>query len=304
MNIKELKRQKESNFEKLTKAVTSLNKGAEANSKDTSFWQPTVDKMGNGYAVIRFLPAPKGEDLPFVRIWDHGFQGPGGWYIEKSLTTIGKEDPVSEYNSKLWNSSSDDDSPERKQARKQKRRLSYVSNIYVVSDPGNKENEGKVFRYKYGKKIFEKINDMMHPVHPDEEAMNPFDFWEGANFKLKIRQVDGYRNYDKSEFERSAPLADDAELEEIWNTQYSLNALIADSEFKTYDQLKARLALVLGESPRQRSNNDEESAPAPKQRSSSPPNQKAAAPARKPVVEDDEEEDTMEFFKRIAEEDE
>jgi hypothetical protein len=301
MNFKDLKKQKESNFEKLTKAVGSLNKGSESNGKDASFWEPTVDKMGNGYAVIRFLPAPKGEDLPFVRIWDHGFQGPGGWYIEKSLTTIGKQDPVSEFNSKLWNSSTSDDSPERKQARKQKRRLSYVSNIYVVSDPGNKENEGKVFRYKYGKKIFEKINDMMHPVHPDEEAMNPFDFWEGANFKLKIRQVDGYRNYDKSEFDKTGPLADDAELEEIWGKEHPLNSLVAESEFKTYDQLKARLSLVLGDVARR--SNDEEAAPAPKQRASAPPSQKAVAPSKKPAADDDEE-DTMEFFKRIAEEDE
>jgi len=302
MNFNDLKKQKTSNFEKLTKAVSSLNKTSEGNDKDTTFWTPTVDKAGNGYAIIRFLPAPKGEDLPFVRIWDHGFQGPGGWYIEKSLTTLGKPDPVSEYNSKLWNSSASDDSPERKQARKQKRRLSYVSNIYVVSDPGNKENEGKVFRYKYGKKIFEKINDMMHPVHPDEEAMNPFDFWEGANFKLKIRQVDGYRNYDKSEFEKAAPLSDDdSELEEIWTKQHSLNQLIAESEFKTYDQLKARLSLVLGDVPRNSNRDEDEEAPPPQKASAAP--KRAAAPAKREVVDDDDE-DTLEFFKRIAEEDE
>jgi hypothetical protein len=245
VNFKDLKKNSSSNFDKLNKAVESMNKGG--SKKDESFWEPTVDKAGNGYAVIRFLPAPKDEDLPFVRIWDHGFQGPGGWYIEKSLSTINKPDPLGELNSKLWNSSTDDDSPARKQARKQKRRLSYISNIFVVSDPGNKENEGKVFKYKYGKKIFEKINDAMHPTSPDETAFDPFNMWEGANFKLKIRQVEGYRNYDKSAFEDVSALSDDdSELEEIWNKQHSLVELIDPKNFKSYDVLKAKLDKVLG----------------------------------------------------------
>ena len=221
VNFKDLKKKSSSNFEALTKAVESINKGG--SKKDESYWEPTVDKAGNGYALIRFLPAPKDEDLPFVRIWDHGFQGPGGWYIEKSLSTLNQPDPLAEFNSKLWNSTTDDDAPPRKQARKQKRRLSYISNIYVVSDPGNKDNEGKVFRYKYGKKIFDKIMEAMQPEFEDETPIDPFDFWQGANFKLKIVKKDGYWNYDKSEFERVAPLLeDDDALESVRNNHYSL----------------------------------------------------------------------------------
>ena len=304
VNFKDLKKKSSSNFEALTKAVESINKGG--SKKDESYWEPTVDKAGNGYAVIRFLPAPKDEDLPFVRIWDHGFQGPGGWYIEKSLSTINQPDPLAEFNSKLWNSTTDDEGPPRKQARKQKRRLSYISNIYVVTDPGNPDNEGKVFRYKYGKKIFEKINDAMHPTAPDETAFNPFDLWEGANFKLKIRQVEGYRNYDKSEFVDTAALSDDdSELEEIWNKQHSLQELLDPKNFKTYDELKRRLALVLGDTKgSDEVEEEEEEAPPPKQKSAPQSKSKASAPKKQAAADDDEDEDSLEFFKRIAEEDE
>jgi len=211
---------------------------------DERLWKPNVDKAGNGYAVIRFLPAPQGEDLPWVRVWNHAFQGPTGqWYIENSLTTLNQKDPVSEYNTQLWNSGIESD---KEIARKQKRKLQYYSNIYVVSDPSAPENEGKVFLYKYGKKIFDKLMEAMQPAFEDETAINPFDFWEGANFKLKIRKVDGYWNYDKSEFESASALNDDdAALEGIYNKQHSLNEFVAPSNFKSYDELKARLDAVL-----------------------------------------------------------
>ena len=212
---------------------------------DERLWKPTMDKSGNGYAVIRFLPAPTGEDLPWVKLWNHAFQGPTGqWYIENSLTTLGKNDPVSEYNSKLWNSGVETD---KEIARKQKRKLQYYSNIYVVSDSANKQNEGKVFLYRYGKKIFDKVMEAMQPAFEDETPVNPFDFWEGANFKLKLRKVDGYWNYDKSEFDSTSALldGDDAALEEVFNQQYSLAEFTAPSNFKSYDELKTRLDMVL-----------------------------------------------------------
>ena len=212
---------------------------------DERLWKPTMDKSGNGYAVIRFLPAPNGEDLPWVKLWNHAFQGPTGqWYIENSLTTLGKNDPVSEYNSKLWNSGIETD---KEIARKQKRKLQYYSNIYVVSDSANPQNEGKVFLYRYGKKIFDKVMEAMQPAFEDETPVNPFDFWEGANFKLKLRKVDGYWNYDKSEFDNTSALldGDDGALEEVFNGQYSLAEFTAPSNFKSYDELKTRLDMVL-----------------------------------------------------------
>ncbi len=238
-------RKNRGNFDSLMKAVESIaNPSNEKKGDDDRFWKPTVDKAGNGLAVIRFLPAPAGEELPWVRIWDHGFQGPTGkWYIENSLTTLNKPDPVAELNSELWNSGIE---ANKEIARKQKRRLSYVSNILVIRDPANPENEGKVFLYKYGKKIFDKIKDVMQPTFEDEAPVNPFDLWEGANFKLKIRQVEGYRNYDKSEFDGPTALSDDdAELERVWKQSHSLAAFLDPSNFKSYDELKAKLDAVL-----------------------------------------------------------
>ena len=213
---------------------------------DDRMWKPTVDKAGNGYAVIRFLPAVEGDDLPWAKYWDHFFQGPTGqWYVEKSLTTIGKDDPVSEMNSKLWNTGIEAD---KDTARKRKRRLHYVSNIYVVSDPENPENEGKVFLYTYGAKIFEKIMDSMQPKFQDESPVNPFDMWKGANFKMKIANVAGYRNYDRSEFANAEALnADDSVLEGIYNQQHSLNEFTDPSSFKSYSELNLKLTRVLGE---------------------------------------------------------
>ena len=242
-----LKRNRNS-FEKLTKAIDSINAPTEGSGKDERFWQPEVDKAGNGMAIIRFLPAPAvdGDDaLPWVRLFDHGFQGPGGWYIENSLTTLNQKDPVSEYNSVLWNSGIE---ANKEIARKQKRRLFYIANIIVVSDPKNPDNEGQVRLYKFGKKIFDKLTEAMNPQFEDEKAVNPFDFWEGANFKLKIRQVEGYRNYDKSEFESPSALfdGDDAKLEALWKKEYSLKEFLDPKHFKSYDVLKAKLDKVLG----------------------------------------------------------
>ena len=227
---------------KLVKEVEKMN--SNSSGGDDRLWKPEMDKTGNGYAVIRFLPAPDGEDLPWVKMYSHGFQGPGGWYIENSLTTLGQKDPVSEYNRTLWNSGSDKN---KEIVRKQKRKLSYYSNIYVVKDPANPQNEGQVFLFKFGKKIFDKVMAAMQPEFEDETPINPFDFWQGANFKLKIRKVDGYWNYDKSEFDSPNILLDDDDaLEALWKKQYSLTAMTAADQFKSYEQLQTRLDYVLG----------------------------------------------------------
>ena len=244
-----LKRNRNS-FEKLSKAVEATSTGtADSNSKeDTRFWQPEVDKAGNGMAVIRFLPAPSidGDDaLPWVRTFSHGFQGPGGWFIDNCLTTLNEKCPVCEHNNTLWNSGVE---ANKDVARKQKRKLSYVANILVISDPSNPSNEGQIRLYKFGKKIFDKITEAMNPEFADETPVNPFDLWEGANFKLKIRNVEGYRNYDKSEFADASALldGDDAKLEELWKKEYSLKDFTEKKNFKPYDQLKTRLDKVLG----------------------------------------------------------
>lgn len=280
-------------LETLTSELNKLNGGESKGGADDRFWTATVDKAGNGYAVIRFLPSPPDEDVPFVRMFDHGFQGPGGWYIENSLTTIGKNDPVSEYNSKLWNSGIE---ANKDIVRKQKRRLHFISNIQVISDPSNPANEGKVFLFKYGKKIFDKLKEAMEPQFADEEAVNPFDLWAGAPFKLKIRNLEGYRNYDKSEFGSPEPLSsDDKELEKIWKSEHSLQEFLAPSNFKTYEELAARLAKVLAE----------DSAPAKRARAEEVEIEEDSAPTFKashaPKYSGDEDDDeSLEFFKNLA----
>ena len=236
---------KSSSLDKLLVQAETENKPQEKKSYvDERLWKPVMDKTGNGFAIIRFLPAPEGEELPWAKVWNHAFQGPTGqWYIENSLTTIGQNDPVSEHNTRLWNSGVESD---KEIARKQKRKLQYFSNIYVVKDSANPENESKVFLYRFGKKIFDKIMEAMQPAFDDEVAINPFDFWKGANFKLKIRKVDGYWNYDKSEFEGVSPVLDDDDaLEKMWKTQYSLAEFSAPTNFKSYDELMTRLDTVL-----------------------------------------------------------
>mgnify|MGYP006267522129 CR=1 FL=1 len=289
-------------LEKLTQELQKIS-GTQESGADNRFWYPEVDKAGNGYAVIRFLPAPGDEPVPFVRTWEHGFKGPNGqWYIEKSLTTIGQQDPVSELNSKLWNSTKDDDAPARKQARAQKRKLVYISNIYVIQDQANPENNGKVFLFKFGKKIYDKINEAMNPQFEDEEAINPFDFWEGANFKLKIRNVDDYRNYDKSEFSTpSALFEDDAKIEAVWKQEHSLQAFINPSSFKSYDELKKRLNLVLDikeggatESKRPTTLGESLDDEIPWHE----PKPHKATPATNPQSEEDG--DDLEFFRKLA----
>jgi hypothetical protein len=297
---------KKSNFDKLNTQLQQLGGGQQKSFTDERQWKAEVDKAGNGYAVLRFLPAPEGEDMPFVRLWDHGFNGPGGWYIENSLTSIGQDDPVSEYNSTLWNSGVDAD---KEIARKQKRRLKYISNVYIVKDTANPSNEGKVFLYQYGKKIFDKLNEAMNPQFPDEAPVNPFDLWEGANFQLKIRNVEGYRNYDRSEFSSVSPLlADDDALEKVWKSQHSLQDLVDPKNFKTYAELKTKLYRVLGldggqHAPTSTAEDDE-----PAVMKFKPKFKEAEAPTTKtedssPPWADDKDDDSLSFFKKLAEED-
>jgi hypothetical protein len=307
MGFKDMKSASGSNYQSLASEMDKMAKKSES-YKDDRMWKAETDKTGNGYAEIRFLPAPDGEDLPWARIWNHGFRGPGGWYIENSLTTIGLKDPVSEMNSQLWASGSDDD---KKIARDRKRKLSYISNILVVSDPKNPQNEGKVFLFRYGKKIFEKIQEAMNPQFQDEKPTNPFDFWNGATFKLKIRQVEGYTNYDRSEF--SAPSAvlggDDAALEKLWKKQYSLKEFTDPKSFKTYEELKARLRDVLGDNIRASTSENAYKGGAEKasfdDEDATPVVKKAAPQSKKPVKEstDDDTEDALSYFEKLASED-
>ena len=285
-----------SNFDKITKALEkNLGPEDQANKnkyQDDRLWKPELDKTGNGYAVIRFLPASEKEEMPWQRVWSHAFQDKGGWYIENSLTTLNAKDPVSEDNTRLWNTGVDSD---KDIARKRKRKLSYYSNIYIVSDPKHPENEGKVFLYKYGKKIFDKISEAMQPQFADEKAINPFDFWKGANFKLKIRKVDGYWNYDKSEFEGVTPVAsEDANIKAIWAKQYPLKPFVDPSNFKSYDELKEKLnRIIMGT----RSTETVETVDLPQQtngqvKSTNVVNSKPAS----------EEDDTLSYFSKLADE--
>ena len=287
--------------QKLVKEVEKMNSGS--GNQDERLWKPEMDKTGNGYAVIRFLPAPDNEDLPWVKMYSHGFQGPGGWYIENSLTTIGGKDPVSEHNRELWNSGNEDD---KAIVRRQKRKLSYYANIYVVKDPANPATEGNVYLYKFGAKIFDKIMAAMQPEFEDESPINPFDFWQGADFKLKIRKVDGYWNYDKSEFAAPAPLLkDDDAMEAIWKTEYSLQALVAADQFKSYEDLKKRLDYVLGvkKAPARvdvevRDEDDARGSYKPDFASRKVAEEAVSAA---PAASNDEEDDAMSYFQKLAE---
>jgi hypothetical protein len=282
------------NLDKLTKAIEALNASSDGKSDKDNFWKPEVDKAGNGMATIRFLPAPAvdGDDgLPWIKIYSHGFQGPGGWLIDNCLTTKNQQCPVCEHNSRLWNSGIE---ANKEIVRKQKRKLNYVANVYIVSDPKHPENEGKVKLYRFGAKIFEKITEAMNPQFEDETAINPFDLWKGANFKLKITKVAGYQNYDKSEFmSPSALLDDDEELEKIWKSEHSLSEMTSDKEFKSYDDLKSRLEKVLGGADAPAKTTVEQMRSAPK----------------KPVVADDApfevatDDDEMSYFSKLANED-
>ena len=290
---------KKSSFQDLLAKADNLNK-SEAKGPDERLWKPEVVKAGNGYAVIRFLPAPNGEDLPWAQVWTHAFQGPGGWYIENSLTTVGKKDPVSDLNRELWNSGGEG-SPQRAQARNQKRKLNYYSNIYVLKDSANPENEGKVFLYRYGKKIFDKIMESMQPAFEDETPVNPFDLWKGADFKLKITKVAGFWNYDKSEFDNPSVLGDlnDKELEGIWKQEHSLSAYTADDQFKSYEELKERLDRTLKASYRPDPEVEEEEV--------APINVKdgvvQGGSHRTTIPSSNGEDDTLSYFAKLASED-
>ena len=277
---------------KLVEAAQEASGGkTESNNRDENLWKPTVDKAGNGFAVIRFLPSES--DVPWVRYWDHGFKGPTGkWYIEKSLTSIGQTDPLGELNSRLWNTGNEED---RETVRKQKRRLHYVTNILVVSDPSAPENEGKVFMYQFGKKIFDKIQDMMSPQFPGEEPVDPFDLWNGADFQLKIRNYEGYRNYDRSEFKAPTPLfdGDETRLQAVLNQLHDINVYVNPDNYKSYDELKSKLNEVLGETAR---SVKEEVAMDTVQ--DTPPWD--PAPATAEAAGDDGDEDAMSFFQKLA----
>ena len=299
MSFADLKRKSQNNFNFLQK---ELEKSSSNKNVDDRFWKPEVDASGNGYAVIRFLPAPEGETIPWAKLYSHAFQGPGGWYIENSLTTLNEKDPVGEVNRRLWNSGSDED---KATAREQKRKLSYYSNIYVVKDPKNPENEGKVFLYKYGKKIHDKILAAMQPEFQDETPVNVFDLWEGANFKLKIKKVAGYWNYDSSEFDSvSALSADDSELEATWKSEHSLEAFTARDNFKSYEDLERRLNLVLGigdrPAPRPTVDDEEYEPVAEFDQSDFRKQMSAPSPVKEEAVVDDD--DALSYFARLAEE--
>lgn len=312
LSIAELRKSRGTQLSKLTAEVDKLSSG-NFKKEDDRFWQPTVDKAGNGYAVLRFLPAPVGEDVPFVRTFDHGFKGPTGkWYIEKSRTSMpGEEDPVSKMNSELW--AQGENSAGRKtvsgdNANGQpgtKRRTSYTSNVYVVDDPENPANNGKVFLFKYGKKIFDKLNDAMNPKFKDETAINPFDLWEGCNFKLKIRKFEGQRNYDKSEFDRTTVGNVDGktenELEVIWKSEHSLQAFLDPKEYKTYEELQKKLNAVMDPNgtPATRAAREEPQSEAPRQARSEEPKLTNTAPSQaQPGEEDDE---SLDFFRKLSE---
>ena len=299
MSFADLKKQSKlgSLTAKLVKEVEKMNNTSGNN--DDRLWKLDVDKSGNGYAVIRFLPAPDGEDLPFVKLYSHAFQGPGGWYIENSLTTLSQKDPVSEYNTTLWNNGTD---AGKETARKQKRKLTYVSNIDVVKDPANPENEGRVFLYKYGKKIFDKLTAAMQPEFEDEEAIDPFDIWQGANLKLKAKNVAGYRNYDSSEFAAQSPLLDDDDaMESLWKKQDSLQEFVAPDQFKSYEDLKKRLGYVLGNKARPVIDQELEDESEGRGSAEELVTAAVSAPRSTPSV-DVEEDDALSYFSKLAEE--
>ena len=294
MSFSDMKQRSKTNLASLIKETEKIsNPKTGFSDSDDRYWRPELDKSGNGYAVVRFLPSPEGEDLPWARIWNHGFQGPGGWYIENSLTTLGQKDPVSEHNSTLWNSGIE---ANKEVARKQKRRLNYTANVYVLKDPAHPENEGTIKLYRFGKKIFDKINDLMNPEFEDESPVNPFDLWAGANFKMKIRKVEGYSNYDKSEFEASsALLEDDDKMEEIWKNENSLKELVSEDKFKSFDELKAKLDRVLGLGS--------EFSPAPKTVDVPFDGGKPYTAPPKPAVESTNDGDeSMDYFQKLAQE--
>jgi hypothetical protein len=304
MAFKDLKK-KSFDISKLTQELEKMNKGGGQSYKDDRLWKPELDKASNGFAVIRFLPPVDGEEVPWVRVFNHGFKGPGGWFIENCPTTIGKKCPICEANSELWNSGNESS---KTLASARKRKLSYISNILVVSDPKHPENEGKVFLFKYGKKIFDKIMEKLQPESSEYDPVEPvnvFDFWEGANFKLRVRSVAGFVNYDKSEFESCSALldGDDAELEKIYAKQHSLKAFTEPGEFKEYDELKTKFQNVISGNSASNSAEEveiDEEEISPKMKSKAAP----SIPEKKSSYDEDaEEENPLSYFEKLANED-
>ncbi len=238
------KKSESENFDKLRDQLNKTKNGDRQN--DDRFWQPDRGKDGNDYCVLRFLPAPPNEEVPYVKTLSYGFKGPGGWYIENSRGTIGEDDdPVDKMRRALYATGTEAD---KKIAQKYSRRTNFISNIEIIDYPKHPEMNGKQFLYRYGKKIFDKINDCYNPKFPDEPKFNPFNFWEGADFVLKVTTQDDFPNYDKSEFKTPAPHrgGGDAELEAIWKNLYSLQAFIDPSQYKPAKDLQKRLNKVLG----------------------------------------------------------
>jgi len=301
MSFSNLKKQSKlgSLTSKLVQEVEKMN--SSNNSSDDRLWKPEVDKSGNGFAVVRFLPAPEGEEVPWAKIYTHAFQGTGGWFIDNCLTSIGQQCPVCESNRELWNSGSKSN---QEIVRQRKRKLSYYSNIYVVGDRNHPENEGKVFLFKYGKKIFDKISASMQPEFDDETPIDPFDFWGGANFKVKITKKDGYWNYDKSEFDSPTTLGDfdDEVLETIWKKTHSLQEFVNPENFKSYEQLGTRLNSVLGKKsqPKQdESFSDEDDNRESNSKFSEDISSELSSLAKSKSDEDDD--DSLSYFQRLAE---
>ncbi len=297
MSFSELKKKSSlgSLTSKLLNEVEKMN--TSGSGTDERVWKPEVDKAGNGFAVIRFLPAPEGEEYPWAKVYTHAFQGTGGWLIDNCLTTINQSCPICEANRELWNTGSKSN---QEIVRQRKRKLSYYSNIYVVSDKAHPENEGKVFLFKYGKKIFDKISAAMKPEFDDETPIDPFDFWSGANFKVKITKKDGYWNYDKSEFESQGTLGnyDDDVLEGIWKKAYSLEEFVKPDAFKNYEQLDTRLKSVLGK----KQIKQDESYETEDDNRGSFEEEIVTSKTSSRSIESDDEDDTLSYFQRLAEE--
>jgi hypothetical protein len=294
MSFSDFKKKSKSSIEQLAKKLEE-DIGTKKNYKDDRFWRPELDKTGSGFAIIRFLPAGGNEDIPWAKMYSHAFKGKGGWYIENCPTAMGQKCPVCEINNELWNSGIESD---KNIARDRKRKLNYISNILVVSDPANPQNDGKVFLFKYGKKIFDKIQEAMKPDFQDEKPVNPFDLWGGSNFRMKIRNVAGYVNYDKSEFDSPSALfdSDDKKLEALWNKLYPLKEFTDPSNFKSYDELKKKVNMVLGSNIRETDTStstaeDDMDAIVPPKNSS-----------KKASIESDDDMDAMSYLEKLANE--
>jgi len=300
---------RKSAFSNITESIKKETKKNRNNDDD--IWKPSMGKDGTGYAVIRFLPGKDVNKTPWVRVYDHGFQGPQGkWYIEKSLTSVGEQDPVSEYNSMLWNTGIESN---KDIARKQKRRTNYYSNVLIIKDPANPGNEGQVKTYRFGQKIFDKLMGAMQPEFADETPINPFDLFEGANFRVKLKMVAGYWNYDASDFENPSALSEEpSKLESVFEAQADVHILIDPSSFGTFDELKGKLDMVLGIDSKPQAQVPAQQAPSSTQSTFSPPTAETSSsesefssvfkqPAESETVAGATETDELEdYFKNLA----